>query len=409
MQESWPDPSPRVQELFRRAAEVASQPRQEWLDEVHEAALDGPVMRQVREDPVLARRFRDGNVANVAHWAAANREHPGRRVPVAVTPEVLETSRDLVRRGLDASALEAYRTGQSVAWRRWMEVCFTVTSDAGELRELLDISSLSISTFLDDTIASIAEQVAVERHELTQGTHAERLATSTLILEGAPISRGRAEAQLGYALTGPHTAAIIWDSGSERADHLENAAEALLRASAAPRRLTVLAGAGTLWVWLPVTTRPRVRDVLEHLAADSGTRIALGRPGIDLAGFRRSHLDASAAQRMLVRLDSPRRVVRYEDAQLTDVITADPAAADDFVTDVLGGLATADLDTRAAVLTYIEQECNTSRTAQCLFTHRNTVVRRLARADDLLPRPLSENLVAVAAALTVLSWCSAQA
>jgi DNA-binding PucR family transcriptional regulator len=56
------------------------------------------------------------------------------------------------------------------------------------------------------------------------------------------------------------------------------------------------------------------------------------------------------------------------------------------------------------VLTYVRELGSTSRTAQRLYTHRNTVLRRLARADELLPRPLAENAVAVAAALEVLRW-----
>jgi DNA-binding PucR family transcriptional regulator len=56
------------------------------------------------------------------------------------------------------------------------------------------------------------------------------------------------------------------------------------------------------------------------------------------------------------------------------------------------------------VLTYVRELGSTSRTAERLYTHRNTVLRRLARADELLPRPLAENVVSVAAALEVLRW-----
>lgn len=41
-----------------------------------------------------------------------------------------------------------------------------------------------------------------------------------------------------------------------------------------------------------------------------------------------------------------------------------------------------------------------------LFTHRNTVLRRLLSAEKLLPRLLNENLVQVAVALKILSWCA---
>ena len=122
----------------------------------------------------------------------------------------MTVARELVRRGLDAFALDAYRVGEGVAWRRLMEIAFELTSDPAELHEFLDVCSRSISAFVDTTLSAIAAQIDLERDELTRGTHAERRETVALILDGAPIARQRAEGRLGYALTGPHTAAVIW-------------------------------------------------------------------------------------------------------------------------------------------------------------------------------------------------------
>jgi DNA-binding PucR family transcriptional regulator len=107
---------------------------------------------------------------------------------------------------------------------------------------------------------------------------------------------------------------------------------------------------------------------------------------------------------MVARLTSPQQVARYEDVQLVALLTAEPTQADEFLTDTLGELLHADADTQEAVLTYVRELGSTSRTAERLYTHRNTVLRRLARADGLLPRPLAENVVGVAAALEVLRW-----
>ncbi|RAK30447.1 DNA-binding PucR family transcriptional regulator [Actinoplanes lutulentus] len=396
--------SPRVRELFRRGAEVAANPRADWIEELHRASLSGARMRAVVDDPVLAAATRRANLANLLHWAAANVRDPGDRVPVTSGPEVLEAARDLVRRGLDQGGLDAYRTAQSVAWRRWMEICFDLGPSPADLRELLDISSLSISTFIDDTVAAIAERMAAERAELTRGAHAERRATVTLLLEGAPISRVRAEAQLGYGLTGPHTAFILWSPAATGTGPLEAAAEAVMRATGAAHRLTVLASAAALWVWLPAATTCDSAEVTERLARTPGVRVAVGRPGTDVDGFRRSHLDAITTQRMLTRLASSQQIGRYRDVQLVALLTADPARADEFLTDTLGDLLHADATLHEAVRTYVRELGNTSRTAERLFTHRNTILRRLARADELLPRPLADDIVTVGAALEVLRW-----
>ena len=44
-----------------------------------------------------------------------------------------------MRRGVSGSPLEAYRVGEGVAWRRLMDIAFELTSDAAELRELLNL------------------------------------------------------------------------------------------------------------------------------------------------------------------------------------------------------------------------------------------------------------------------------
>jgi DNA-binding PucR family transcriptional regulator len=121
-------------------------------------------------------------------------------------------------------------------------------------------------------------------------------------------------------------------------------------------------------------------------------------------GFRRSHLDALTTQRMLARLRSPRRVAGFDDVQLSSLISQDVEQADDFVKTTLGDLATASPELRHALLTYIQAQCNTTRAAGRLYTHRNTLLRQLDRAGRLLPRPLEDNTVKVAVALDLLQW-----
>ena len=363
-------------------------------------------MQELADDPVLNAATRRSTRANLLHWAAANVGDPGAPVPANLGPEPLGIARDLVRRGLGESVLQAYRVGQNVAWQRWMAIAFGLTSDPDELQELLDVSARSLFEFVDATIAGIAEQIQVERDELTRGTHAERREAVALILDGAPISRQRAEARLGYNLEQTHTAAVVWgDEPDCDSSQLDRATEALVtrRGRAAPAQ--------------------RHRERSHPLGLDTGRRshrisaasrksstrcrgfvCAVGSTARGIEGFRRSHLDAITTQRMLVRLNSTQRVAGFEDVELVSLVTQDPDRADQFVKQTLGKLAAASPDLRAAVLTFVNEQCNASRAAARLYTHRNTLLRRLSRAEQLLPRPLGENSVHVAVALDMVRW-----
>jgi DNA-binding PucR family transcriptional regulator len=400
----WERPSPRVAELIRTGTARMLEAADAVFEEVDAATLAG-TDEAVLADPALVAAIRRTNRANLTTWAEANLRDPGARVPPNLGPETLGVARDLVRRGLDGSSLDAYRTGQNVAWRGWMATAFTLTSDPGELSELLDVSARSIFAFVDETIAGIAAHMEEERERLTRGTHAERLEVVTLILEGAPISAERAAARLQYALDRRHTAAIVFsDAALPDPGVLERAAEALARAAGARRPFTVVASASSLWAWVGGETGPDLAAVEAALAGLPGVRIALGPTAHGIDGFRASHLDALATQRLLHRTPHPVRLAAYDEVQVVALATTDEERARELVERTLGRLAAAPEELRETLRVHLREGSSATRTARALFAHRNTVLNRLARAEALLPAPLEGRGLQVGLALEIVRW-----
>ena len=168
--------------------------------------------------------------------------------------------------------------------------------------------------------------------------------------------------------------------------------------------LIIRPGASTKWVWLPGPEDINREQLRSAIDPSGSVRVAVGGRAEGVDGFRRSHADAIAAQRMVARLESPQRLVFFDEVQLVALITSDAEGTERFVGQILGDLAYAPRDVRETVLAYVEEHGSVNRVAARQYTHRNTVVRRVARAGALLPRPLSENPVQVAAALQVLRW-----
>ncbi len=398
----WQRPSPAVQDLIRQCAQRVVNPRPEWLAELDTVVL--AANPAIAADPELASAINASTHANFLFWGTANLRDPGAPVPPNTGPEPMNIARDMVRRGLSAYTLDAYRVGEGAAWRRLMDIAFELTSDPGELHQLLDVCSRSISEFVDATLAFIAGQIETERDELTRGTHAERRETVALLLDGAPIPLRRAEARLGYALTGEHTAVVVWsDDPAGDLARLDTLVTQLGRAAGA-RPLSVLASAATRWVWIPGHGGIDVAALQDSLSAPGDIHIAIGPTAEGVDGFRRSHLDALTTQQMMARLRSPQPVARFTDIQFVALLTTEPDRAGDFVRQTLGELESADRELQETVRVFVAEQCNASRAAARLYTHRNTLLRRLARADELLPRPLATSTVPVAVALEVVRW-----
>jgi DNA-binding PucR family transcriptional regulator len=405
----WHAPSPPVAELIRRGCRLLLE-QPDAVFEAVDAAVFETGASGILADPAFVEATRRTNRANLQHWVEHTLADPGAPVPPNLGPETLGIARDLVRRGLDAGALDAYRTGQNTAWRMWMAMAFTLTTDPAELAELLDVSARSIFSFVDETLAGITAQVEREREALLRGTQAERLEVVTLVLQGAPIDPERASTRLGYALGRAHTAAVCF-SDDPRPDpgELERAGQALGAAAGGRRVLTVLASAASLWAWVAGDEAPAPAAVEAALETLPGVRVALGPAGVGVEGFRRSHQDALATQRLLVRGARRVRVAAYDDVAMVALVTQDEERAAELVARTLGDLATAPGELRETLRTYLREGSNASRTAEVLFTHRNTVLNRLARAERLLPAPLAGRGLQVALALEVVRWTDPRA
>ncbi len=396
-------PSPRIAELIRATVRRLLESPQALFEEVDAAVLS--TSERLAEDPVLAAAVSASNRANLLHWANANLSDPGAPVRANLGPETVDIALDVVRRGLDVGPLNAYRMGQNVAWRYWMNAALSLGADQEELREMLDLTARTTFAFVDETIAGLEERIAHERELLAHRTHSERMEVVNLILEGAPIASERASERLRYELARRHLAAVLWiDAATPGAGQLEGAAEAMGRAAGARRSFTVVASASSLWAWFATDSQLSAQDAQAALAQWPDVRAALGREAGGIDGFRRSHLDALRTQRLMHSGGGGLRVASYRDVQLVALSTADEERSEEFVAQTLGELAHADELLRETLRMYIRERFSASATARAMFAHRNTILGRLARAQELLPVELSEHGLEVGLALEILHW-----
>ncbi|MDT4836486.1 hypothetical protein FQZ97_701860 [compost metagenome] len=89
---------------------------------------------------------------------------------------------------------------------------------------------------------------------------------------------------------------------------------------------------------------------------------------------------------------------------MVSLMTQDDRAARQFVASMLGRLATESTVLQRSLHAFLANGCNITQTAEALGTHRNTLLRRLERAQDLLPVQLADHRIQIAAALELLIW-----
>ncbi|MFG2602741.1 PucR family transcriptional regulator [Streptomyces sp. NPDC048514] len=399
MEELWPPPPREVADAIRSLC-------QRLLTETDALvnALAGPAL-VAQNDPALladaslAEEDRALNRSDLVQWLTANVQHPGRRVEPYVGPRTTAYINDLVSRGIAPDFADAWRVALGIGWRRWLEECVAHCAAPDLLVGVLDVSAKSLAQYALDSVAALREAGLAAA---MGNAGAEAVALIQLIAGGAPMAEDLAEGRLRYRLARWHVGLVLWVDDPEQADALDGAIPAMRAAGAGRSALVARASATSRWIWFSGPGIPDLHHVEKVMATAGVVRAAVGRPGHGLEGFRSSHQDALAAQALVTRLGSDRRLTAYADVELIDALTKDGAGARRFVVNTLGPLAEADVALRQALLTYVQCGFNTTRAAASLYAHRNTVERRVSRANELSAVKVEDNPTHVAAALLVL-------
>ncbi len=323
---------------------------------------------------------------------------------VRLPPEAAAFMRANVRRGIPLPAeLRAYRLGHAWLWDRWTRALQERIADPDELLAAQETSSACIFAYIDRVSDELVEEYGTERERMMRGAAQLRAETVRAILAREPLDEETLPGRLGYDVRRTHVAMRVL-SGTSEIRGLERAALEAAAALAPGEPLVVPSGAASLDVWAgsyePLDTR-----ALERYEPPEGVRVAFGRPGPGLDGFRRSHREAVQAARVASLAGSvDGAVVDYAQVELVSLLACDLPRAREFVSSRLGPLAAPGEPTqrlRETLRVFLAMGGRSARAAKELYVHQNTVAYRIKRAEELLGRRVNEDPVELICALTL--------
>lgn len=399
MEDLWPLPTVEAADAIRTLCQRLLMETDAMTEVIAGAALMAQYEPALLPDASLVEEDRHLNRSDLVQWLTSNIQHPGRRVEPYIGPRTAAYIHDLVSRGIAPDFAGGWRVALGVGWRRWLEECVALYANSDVLVEVIDVSAKSLVQYALDSVSALREASLAAA---MGNADADAIALIQLIASGAPMTEDLAEARLRYRMTRPHVGLVVWTDDPQQVDALDEVVATIHSASAGRSVLVARASATSRWIWLSGADAPDLHHVVKVVTKVENVQAAVGRPGPGLEGFRSSHQDALAAQALIVRLGSDRHFTAYADVELVDSLTKDRVSARRFVIKTLGPLADADEALRQALLTYVQCGFNTTRAAANLYAHRNTVERRVSRANELSAVKVEDNPTHVAAALLVL-------
>ncbi|MFQ6330932.1 PucR family transcriptional regulator [Nocardia sp. CWNU-33] len=319
-------------------------------------------------------------------------------------PEAYGLARTLARRGFGVEMLlRLYRVGLR-AIHRYFTHAVEQSADDPKLKSDVLVRMWSVaSEWLDSAVDLLGPAILEERRRWLGGASARRAEVVAAILRSEPKDLANTSRVLGYPLFRVQTAMTLWvEAESEHAGRLPEIAEALAAILGAGEPLTVPSGEHGLWVWCATDREPDLEllSTSTALRAADAVHVAVGMSAVGLAGFRRSHRQAMAAQQLAVASRRGQQVTRYCEVELVTMLSADVEAMKDFVCRELRSLiddnpSTERLrETALAVLVW-----GIAGAAKVIPVHKNTVRYRLNQIEALLEHPIDQRRAQVELAL----------
>ena len=239
------------------------------------------------------------------------------------------------------------------------------------------------------------ERAVTETRDRLEGEFIESLLAGSYTSEDAALERAQ---RLGLDLSAPF--AVATARGSRGDSGFEEAALHAVRNMVAHRGVNALVSghAGAVCVILLLeafdeTSLDRLVEAVQaecaRVTQDTGTSLGIGRPHTGVVGVRASFREAEQALAMGRRVLGPGRVVSFADLglhRLLFAVSSQPELAD-FYEDTVGPLVAYDKRTGADLMATLDAFflClgSPTETAQRMHLHRNTVLYRLRRIEEI--------------------------
>jgi DNA-binding PucR family transcriptional regulator len=400
-----------AKQLFARLPQLTVSIRQE-VDSASPELVSGPTLVELLDSTIQT------NIELFLEHAKGN---------VALKEIVLPSgamayARRLAQRGISSVALlRVYRIGQRRVANEALQEIWQTESD-------LDVAYAAARRFHEMTFAyvdHVSEQVVAEyegeRERWLANRNTVRTGMLTSILDGQTPDTSTAEPVLGYRLRQGHIAMVLWDSGSpglsDSLQRLERALSAIAASSSKqPNQLFIPTDQSQAWGWIAIDPKgvmPSAKVIDSVLARDEELRsikVAVGRAGTGIDGFRTSHLEAIRAFGV-ASADGlgGHRVTSFSEAgvRIVSLLSGDLAAAKAMTIDALGGLANDDEwaeQLRETLAVFFEESHSYITSAKRLHMHRNTVKYRIDKAIEMRGRPLEDDAVELHVALLLCHW-----
>lgn len=399
-------------------AEVIAWARRWAADRLSEAAtmeavrtVDAPILQRIPElaaDPMLVE---DLHGSTRHQWQAflSTLGQPEHRL--MLPEQAVDLARSIARRGLDmAVLLKVYRVCHDGLYEYFTEVVAALGPDDPPREEVMKFLWRRLDQWLDDSIERLIAAFDGERQQMHDTAVSRRAAMIARVLEGDAVSVDQASDVLRHPLLQWQTGFVIWGeaAGAGITDGLRAIADDLGRALAGSPPLIHAAGSRDLWCWVATPALPDVDALrgLEGAVAGRGIRVTVGLPERGVDGFRSSHEDARAAQRLCLEAAGTEPIVAYRDVELLCLTRDSGDLLRRMVAREVGALRGRDRNlaqVRDTVLAYLDNRMNVEATAATLFVHRNTVRYRLQRAEELIGHPLTERVAQVEIGLRYLA------
>lgn len=357
----------------------------------------------------------EANVTNALHVL-------GHGIPldrIDAPPAAVEYARRLAQRDIAITLLiRGYRLGQAV-FTRW---CYAelVAHVPDRQTALAAGQALNEGAFayIDRVTEYVVTTYTREREQWLRYADAVRADQVRSLLEGGEVDSRAAEAVLGYPLRGTHVGLVAWAGepdacgGGSTLARIELVARRLSeRLTARDSPLVIPQDEFSAWAWIPVSSpfqlgREHFDDVLT--GKGSGIRLAVGEPASGVEGFRRTIREAGQARTVAVAAGpAGRPVTLFGRIAPVALMASDLTGTREWVVRTLGPLAVDDdqcARLRATLHEFLAARGSYTESAKRLTLHKNTVVYRVRRAEEVLGRPVGDDRLEVELALLACCW-----
>lgn len=387
-----------IQHIFRKTAESCLENIDPWVNKLNQVILDIDMPHNDPEYPITLNYLFRMNKLGLIHFLTSLTNNPTSLVEAYVTDEIINNK--LFMPLMDQLHFFANKENE-LSLTYWLEQVKLNFPHVELSYELVTLSIKIFYSFINANLNKTKKIFNLNQQSMIRKINTESIVQSILFDQNYFFEKSKI---FNYEMNRPHLCIMAWDKSNELRNTTNDALKKIASIYENENKIIVDLKNSITCLWVNTDEINFNTENINIFLKKENIYAVFSKNNSGITEFKKSYSNCAKFKSFFNNQNLNENFYSFTSFNLFMTCLEQKEPVRDFILAHLGKEIVLDRDLVSTLKTYIECGLNFTKTSEKIHTHRNTVVWRINKINQILPKTVEQNLKNIVIALSLLTF-----